>query len=109
MPILGYLGHYGNLRKVGSSVLNSLKVSYLTSLIHEALNLFGSMNYFDQVGHKILQNPYLKTSFENTNLRFCSHFKKGGSSKCEQKRTRGEGGSCLVERSQRNFFFIDVK
>ena len=34
-----------------------------------------SVNYFDQVGHEILQNRYLKTNFGDTEIRG-SHFFK---------------------------------
>ena len=35
------------------------------------------MNYFGQVVQEILQNNYLKTNFENSELkRFCPHFLK---------------------------------
>ena len=48
---------------------NSLEVSFLTFLTHEALNLLGSVNYFDHVGHEILKNRYLKTNFGKTEIR----------------------------------------
>ena len=44
-------------------------------LTREVSNLLGSVNYFDQVGHEILQNSNLKTHFENTEIRdFVSTF-----------------------------------
>ena len=65
MPILWYFQHQSSFGKVDPNALNSLEVSILTFLA-QALNLLGSVNYFDQVGHEILQNMYLKTNFENT-------------------------------------------
>ena len=69
MPNVRHLGHYGNFRKLSFSVRNFLEVSFLTFLTDEALNLLGSLNYFDQVGHKILRNRYLKTNFGNKEIR----------------------------------------
>ena len=62
-------GALGQFQKTGS------QRSFLTFLTTEVLNLLGSVNYFDQVGHKILQNRYLKTNFEKTEIRdFVSTF-----------------------------------
>ena len=60
--------HLDNFEKLDPSVINSLSFP-LKFLENEALHLFGSMHYFDRVGHEILQNRYLKTNFENTEIR----------------------------------------
>ena len=64
MHILRTFGQIRNWFPVSSS-----EVYFLTFLTHEALNLIGSLNYFDSVVHKILQNRYLKTNFENAEIR----------------------------------------
>ena len=62
-------GELGQFQKIRS------QCSFLTFLTREALNLLGLVNYLDQVGHEILQNRYLKTNFENTEIRdFVSTF-----------------------------------
>ena len=62
-------GALGEFQKTGS------QLSFLTFLTIDALNLLGSVNYFDQVGRTILQNRYIKTNFENTEIRdFVSTF-----------------------------------
>ena len=78
MAVFGTLGQFGKTRKLGSSPLISLEFSIFIISTSACLNLLskmGSINYFGKLVQEILQNNYLKTNFENSNIRdFVSTF-----------------------------------
>ena len=72
IPVSGYLGFYGNFRKLGRSALIFLELYNLIILTYRALNLLsrmGPISSFGQVAQEILLNNYLKTNFENLEIR----------------------------------------
>ena len=69
---LGYLAYWVNLKKLGPSVLISQKLSNFVILTYGVLNFLsrmGSINCFGQVVQEILLNNYLKSNFENSEIR----------------------------------------
>ena len=78
MAVFGTLGQFEKTRKLGSSPLISLEFSIFIISTSACLNLLskmGSINYFGKLVQEILQNNYLKTNFENSNIRdFVSTF-----------------------------------
>ena len=62
----------GNLGKLGPSPLISLEFLIFIISTSACLNLLskmGSMNYFGSVVQEVLQDNYLKTNFENSEIR----------------------------------------
>ena len=72
--ILGYLRHYGNFGKMVYSTLihQNFHFIFLVTWGFKSLFRTGSMNYFDQVGHEILQNKYLKAILKTQKLEIWS-------------------------------------
>ena len=66
LHILGYLGHWDNLGKLGpNSLISSEFLIFIisTSAHLNLISIMGSMNYFSQVIQEILQNNYFKKQF----------------------------------------------
>ena len=70
--VLEYLRYLGNFGKLGPSALIFQKLSNFIILTYGVLNFLsrmGSINSFGQAVQEILLNNYLKSNFENSEIR----------------------------------------
>ena len=70
--LLGYLGYYGNFGKLGPSALIFQNLSNFVIFTYGVLNFLsrmGSINSFGQAVQEILLNNYLKSNYENSEIR----------------------------------------